>query len=213
MAIICPAILAEDEQEYKKQIENIATSATRIQIDLTDGVFATSKTIKISQVWLPHNLKADLHLMYKNPINYIDDAINLNPSLIIVHAEAEGNFFEIAQRVKTSGIKIGICLLPETPVSTIHPIINQLDHVLIFSGNLGHFGGTANLHLTKKVGELKQIRHNLEVGWDGGVNDENALLLVKAGVDVLNSGGYIQNSKNPKSVYNKLLTSIHQVVL
>ena len=39
-----------------------------------------------------------------------------------------------------------MALLPTTPVSAITPALHMIDHVLIFSGDLGHYGGQADLH-------------------------------------------------------------------
>jgi pentose-5-phosphate-3-epimerase len=75
--------------------------------------------------------------------------------------------------------------------------------VLIFSGNLGHFGGHANLKLLDKVTKLKELKPTLEIGWDGGVSDHNAKQLADGGVDVLNAGGYL-HGHDPAKAYATL---------
>jgi ribulose-phosphate 3-epimerase len=124
--------------------------------------------------------------------------------MIIVHAEAEGNFITIAERLRSENIRVGIALLPKTTVSKIKPVADLIDHVLIFAGKLGSQGGRANMELTSKVRRINNLSHLIEVGWDGGIDDSNASLLVKAGVDVLNTGSYIQKAANPINAYAKL---------
>jgi transketolase len=46
------------------------------------------------------------------------------------------------------------------------------------------------------------------VGSHAGVNDQNVNELVRGGVDVLNVGGFIQNSKEPQTAYRKLATLV-----
>jgi pentose-5-phosphate-3-epimerase len=76
---------------------------------------------------------------------------------------------------------------------------------LIFSGNLGYQGGSvADMQLLEKVDLLKKHKPNLEIGWDGGVNDQNVAELVLADVDVLNVGGFLQTSANPVATYHAL---------
>ena len=205
MPIICPTVLASDAHDYQTQINKVSSFASRIQIDLTDGVFAKSPTIALEQVWVPEGLKADLHLMYKTPADFLDEAIKLKPHMIIVHAEADGNFIKIADKIHKAEIKVGVAILPKTSTHTIKPSLSVIDHVLIFSGDLGKFGGVADLDLLKKIVQLKEWKEDLEFGWDGGINESNAKQLVIGGVRVLNVGGYIQNSPTPKQNYDKLV--------
>jgi len=208
MATICPAILAKDAHEYREQMERVEPFAKRVQIDLTDGVFAPSQTVSLNQVWWPENVKADLHLMYKRPENYLNYVIKLRPHMAILHAEAEGNFLEMASKLHEHGIKIGVAMLPKTHPKVIAPAYEHVDHVLIFSGHLGFYGGEANLNLTEKARVLNQHKHHFEIGWDGGVNLANARYLAKHGIDVLNVGGFIQNSDSPHDAYVKLKSVI-----
>lgn len=208
MAIICPTVLAGDPHEFREQMERIAPFARRVQIDLTDGLFALNKTVAMDHIWWPHAMKADLHLMYKRPDLFIDKILELEPALVIIHAEAEGSFEPFAKTLHDAGIKVGVALLPDTQPSLIESSLDDIDHVLIFSGDLGHFGGTADLELLDKVGRLKSVKPELEIGWDGGINERNAHRLASAGVDVLNVGGYIQQADDPEEAYAKLLTKL-----
>ncbi len=198
MAIVCPAVLARDAHEYQTQIKRVEGFADRIQIDVTDGDFAKNTTVTLEQVWLPATIKADLHLMYKNPEAVLHDCIRLKPHMVIVHAEAEGVFYNIKSKLDKHAIKTGVALLAKTSTHVLKPSLKYIDHIMMFSGDLGMFGGIADLSLLTKVRQLKEWKPELEIGWDGGVNDSNAAKLVEGGVDVLNVGGYIQNAVEPR---------------
>lgn len=204
MAIICPTVLASEPHEFREQMERIAGFGKRVQIDLTDGLFALTKTIELEHVWWPHSFKADLHLMYKRPDLFLKQILDLEPSMVIIHAEAEGKFEPFAEALHEAGINVGVALLQETKPEVIEPALDVIDHVLIFSGDLGRFGGAAQLSLLGKILKLKNWKPDLEIGWDGGVNDKNAKQLVKGGVDVLNVGGFIQKAKDPEKAYKSL---------
>lgn len=202
---ICPTITRSTPEEYQAQIERVVNFAHRIHIDLSDGGLAPNQLLPVDQVWWPGGIRADLHVMYRHPQKYLSTLIALGPQLVILHAEAEGNFLECADALHHHGIEAGIALLPQTPVANIKPGLEFIDHVLIFSGNLGHQGGShADLSLLSKVKELKSLKPTLEIGWDGGVNDENVQQLVNAGVEVINAGGFIQNSDNAEAAYATL---------
>ncbi len=209
MADIAPTITAFSNAEYRAQIEQVQEFATRLHIDFMDGELAPTKSPAIEQAWWPIGIIADLHVMYKRPLEELETIISLQPSLVIIHAEAEGAS-KFLEEIEGLGISRGLALLSETSVEEIKPLLPQLEHVLIFSGSLGHFGGTADMNLLTKVEELKRLSPDLEIGWDGGINAENARQLVAAGVDVLNVGGFIHQAADPIRAYAKLEEALAQ---
>lgn len=207
-SIICPTVLASDIVEFNRQMRNISSFAKRIQIDLMDGEFAAPASIGLSDVWLPHGIDVDIHLMYQRPMDYLNQLIRLKPHMVIFHVEAMFHHMHFAAELHHAGIKAGLAILPETPIENIEQILNSFDHLLIFSGHLGHFGGQADLRLLKKVQEAKSHHPNIELGWDGGVSLTNAKQLVDGGINVLNAGGAIQKADDPQAAYDKLVQSI-----
>lgn len=204
MPIICPTVLAADKSDYKNQIERIAGFCHRIQIDLTDNDFAPAPTIPVDQVWWPAGVKADIHLMYRSPLDVLKESIKHSPNMIIVHSEAEIDILEAIRLCRDKGVKFGIALLSSTEPESIKSYVSKVDHILIFSGDLGKFGGYADLGLLDKVSIIRGMKPEIEIGWDGGVNDRNVSELVFGGVDVLNVGGYIQKADNPEKAYSTL---------
>jgi ribulose-phosphate 3-epimerase len=201
---ICPTVTTDDPEVFKLQIEQTLSYAHRLHIDLSDGIFTNNKLMEIENVWWPGGVRADLHVMYKRPFDHTKALVGLQPQLIIVHAEAEGDYVAFAETLHRHGIEAGVAILPETTVEAIAPALQFIDHVLIFSGKLGHFGGHADLKLLHKVKQLKQLKPTLEIGWDGGVSDKNAKKLAEGGVDVLNAGGYLHGTQDAAKAYAKL---------
>lgn len=206
MSLICPTVLADTVDEYRDQMEAIQKFATRIQIDLGDGNF-TNETVSIADIWWPEHIAADIHLMYRKPLLAVADLVALKPAMVIVHAEAEQASDALAL-LREHGIRTGVALLQETSVESVQDIIRQCDHVLIFSGSLGSFGGHVDLSLLGKVPQIHAIDPDLEIGWDGGINTDTARKLADGGVDVLNVGGAIQKASHPENAYRDLLRRI-----
>lgn len=206
MAVICPTVTPLSVDQYNEQMRRISPFASRIQIDLMDKDFTDSDSeVGLDDVWWPVGVEVDIHIMYKDPFKYLETILQLKPSLVIIHVETMIHHMHFAAELHKEGIKAGLALLPETPVANVEQILHSFDHMLIFSGNLGHFGGEADLSLVSKAHEAKEHHPELEVGWDGGINPDNAKSLSEAGIDVLNVGGYIQNSDNPQDSFEKLL--------
>ena len=151
MAVVCPTITAYDAHEYREQMERIESFAKRVHIDLMDGEFAPTRSPGLDHVWWPHHLKADIHLMYQRPMEFLDQLIKLKPHMVIVHNEVEVHHMHFAAELHRHGIKTGLALLAETPIEWAHQIMHSFDQVLIFSGHLGYHGGEADLGLLEKV--------------------------------------------------------------
>jgi ribulose-phosphate 3-epimerase len=196
--------MGKDPREYRAAIERVCEFAQRIHIDFTDGTFAPTRLIPIEDAWWPVGLQVDFHVMYQKPLNHLEDIIVQQPDLVIIHSEAEG-VEAFLDELEGLGIKRGIGILKDTPVATIQPLLDKLNHVLVFSGDLGYYGGLVDYALLDKVRELKDRKPELEIGWDGGIKDVSAAKLAAGGVDVLNVGGFIQNSPDPQAAYDKLL--------
>lgn len=209
MSTICPAILADSPAEFDRQIQVVAPFADRIQIDLMDeGFTGVLNSMSLENVWWPHHIIADIHLMYERPFDHLNTLAKIRPSMVIIHAEANVHHMHFAAELHRAGIKAGIALLPETPITFLERVIDSFDHLLIFSGNLGHFGGAADMNLLSKIGAAKQMNPDIETGWDGGVKPANAKMLADGGVDVLTVGGYIQKATRPKDAYSSLVNSL-----
>lgn len=207
-AIIAPAVLAESAEQYKEQVERITGFAERVHIDLTDGEFAPSFTVGVSELWAPAGWTIDIHLMAHKLDEYVPKLIALRPHLIIVHAEAEADVLQALRDIKQAGIMAGLALLRPTVPRTVEALIKEVEHVLIFSGELGKFGGSASLMQLEKIRLIKTINPNVEIGWDGGVMVDNAYSLVQGGVNVLNVGGAIQKSSDPHAAFSQLQQEI-----
>lgn len=209
MSQVCPAVLASNETDFAAQIKKITPFASRVQIDLMDGDFVSPASISLENVWWPHNLIVDIHLMYRNPEIYLEKLLKLKPNMVVVHFEILLHHMHFAAELHKEGIKAGLAILPETKISDVEQILDSFDHLLIFSGNLGHFGGQADPKLLNKVAQAKTRHPLIEIGWDGGVDGSNIKRLADGGVDVLNAGGFIQNANDPLEAYNRLNQAIN----
>lgn len=210
MGVIAPAILAENADDYKLQVERLHGVAERYHIDISDGEFAPTFTVSAAQVWWPQEWKVDIHAMVARPSDQLDTLLALKPEMLIFHAEVEEDITAVLQQVKKFGIKAGISLLRSTVPSSVEDAIRIADHVMIFSGDLGRYGGTANMMQLEKVRLVRKIREDVEIGWDGGVNVDNAFSLSHGGVDVLNVGGALARADDPVTVYAKLVNEINK---
>ena len=207
--MIAPAILANTPEDYKAQIERLHGFAERVHIDVTDGEFAENLTVPETQIWWPKEWKVDIHMMVARPSEHLATIIKLNPNMVIFHGEVEEDLVPIFEKLKSETmIKPGIALLRSTVPQTVEPAILAAEHVLVFSGNLGEYGGKDSMMQLEKIRLIKAINSNVEIGWDGGANLSNVFSLSQGGVDVINVGGAIANATDPAEVYKAMCTEI-----
>ena len=210
MSEIVPTVLSETPDDYKVAIERLHPFAKRVHIDLTDGEFAPTFTVGVSQLWWPEEWQVDIHAMVAHPSQYVDALIQMKPRTIIFHVETSEDLGPLIQKIKAAGIKAGVALLKTTVPETAHDHIENADHVLIFSGNLGHYGGSASLMQLEKVRLVRNIHPSVEVGWDGGADLENVFSLSQGGVDVVNCGGAIQAASDAGVAYKQLVDEVNK---
>lgn len=208
--VIAPTVLCETEEEYKATIERLSEFAKRVHIDLTDGQFAPTFTVGVNKLWWPQEWEVDIHAMVAQPSQYVPTLIQLKPHTIILHAEASEDLLPSIAAIKQAGIKVGVALLKTTVPTTVQEYIEQADHVLIFSGELGHYGGSASLMQLEKVRLVRNIHPEVEIGWDGGANVENAFSLSQGTVNVINVGGAINKSEDPATIYDQMVAEINK---
>ena len=210
MSVIAPCITVESADQYQAAVERLHPFAQRIHVDIADGEFAPTFLMSDAQVWWAKEWTVDIHAMVARPTEYVDRLIALKPNTIIFHIEAVADIKPVLQKIKEAGIQAGISLLRETVPSTVEDAIQMPDHVMVFTGTLGQYGGTASLMQLEKVRLIKAINPTAEIGWDGGVNVDNAYTLTQGGVDVLNVGGAIANAADPGQVYATLVSEINK---
>jgi ribulose-phosphate 3-epimerase len=210
MAIVAPTILTETLDEYKASIDKLTPFAKRVHIDISDGEFSPAFLLGEAQLYWPKEWEVDIHAMVSRPSEHIAQLINLKPNLILFHAEIQEDRAALVNQIKAAGIKAGVALLKTTVPSTLADVIKLVDHVMIFSGELGKNGGTASLMQLEKVRLIKAINPAVEIGWDGGVNIENAYTLAQGNVNVLNAGSAISGAEDPAAAYEALTKEINK---
>lgn len=204
MASIVPTILTSDQATYQNQALNYAKFAQRIQIDVMDGTFTGTATIPVTQLAFPQGVAIDLHMMVLKPSEHLPRIIQLKPALAIFHAESGENLLPVFQQLKQQGIKCGVALLKTTYPGSVKPYIEAADHVLIFAGALGKQGGTADLLQIEKAKIIRNMKPDVEIGWDGGANMNNVRAIAHSDVDVINVGSAIASSQDPAAAYKQL---------
>lgn len=196
MTKIAPSMLSCDFSRLGEELVRIERSgADWAHLDVMDGMFVPNLTFGAPVIKCLRpctELPFDVHLMIEDPARYIGDFVKAGADLITVHEEASGSTDEALKLIRDAGVKAGITINPETPVSAIEPYLDRVDLVLIMSVKAGFGGQKFNENCIPKISFVREWAdaHNphLEISVDGGINRETGRRVVDAGATVLVAG-------------------------
>jgi ribulose-phosphate 3-epimerase len=215
MAEIAPSILAADFANLQRDVELLnASTAGYIHVDIMDGMFVPNISfgLPVCEAIHRHAQKPlDVHLMIEQPDRYLEAFRNAGAATLTVHYEACPHLHRTIQHIKELGALPGVALNPHTPVEVLSEILGDVSLVLIMSVNPG-FGGQKFIENTyKKIAKLNDLRekfgYTFKIEVDGGVNLNNAPVLVREGVDILVAGSFVFSSADPIKTIEDLRNS------
>ncbi len=206
MATIIPGILTNDEDDYVKRLRRAEHVANLIQIDVIDGQFAPNTTIGPEVIQRhPTSSMLEVQLIVKKPKIYIKKLIDLDfVSRIIFPFESDEIVEENIYLIKSNKKQVGLSINPETPISGVLGLMDDIDLLCIFSATPGFSGKKLEEPVYDRIKESKKINAALPVEIDIGVNFETAHKLAKAGANFLIATSALHNAADYNLAYEKL---------
>lgn len=202
---VFPALLSQDENDYRWKLELVSRFADYVQIDFMDGIFVPSRSIdpptaRIIEVPIDY----EAHLMVSDPLFWVEHLSGVRVKRIIFHYEAVDNPAETADRIKDLGFSPGIALNPGTQSAAVISLLPRLESVLIMSVNPGYYGSPFIPDVLKKALEIKTESPFITVGLDGGVSLDNLNKAKEAGFDYVCVGSRILLADDPADSFARL---------
>lgn len=197
---IAPSILSADFSKMGEEVASLQQAgADLVHCDVMDGVFVNNITFGIKMVEdirKKTDLPLDCHLMIVHPEKYVERFAKAGADIITVHYEAcQDNLADVLALIKSTGVKCGAVINPDTPVDKIKDVIPLCDMVLVMSVFPG-FGGQKFIpECLEKLRQVKKIvdecGKDIDIQIDGGVTAENVEEIKAAGANVIVAGSAV----------------------
>jgi len=204
-------ILTADLMSLRKELGLLnGTDVKLLHFDVMDGCFAPMLTMGplfIKAVETP--LLKDVHLMIREPLDYIGDYIAAGADLLTVHAESCLHVHRVLQAIGEfknandpgRGIVRGVALNPGTPLATLDPLLEVADMVVLLAVNPGWGGQSFIPSTTGRISAVKKMiadtGRDILLCVDGGIKKENMAAVGGTGADIVVTGSAVFDGAAP----------------
>ena len=131
-------------------------------IDIMDGMFVPSISFGmpvVKSIRKESSLYFDVHMMVKDPERYVEEFQSCGADMITVHAEACRDLAETVKKIHETGADAGVAVNPDTPLSAVTDVMDQVEMILIMSVYPG-FGGQK--YIPESTERIRTLRRMLD---------------------------------------------------
>jgi len=205
-------ILTADLLRLGEELEALdAAGVDIVHVDVMDGVFCPLTTVGPPIVKaLPDRFVIDVHLMIDEPLEKVWPYVDAGAGIITFHVESTRHPHRVLQSLAGTGVLRGIALNPGTPVSVVHPLLDELELLLVLAVNPGWSGQAFLPSTERRLAEARALIAGREIvlAVDGGITKANAEHVASLGVDLIVTGSAVFDGIAPSDNARALLEAV-----
>lgn len=199
---IHPSLLSADFGNIESELASIA-SADAAHLDVMDNHFVPNLTFGIPVVQRMIELSpipTDIHLMIENVDTEAIKYAELGPHSVTFHIEASKDPVSTCRKLRAMGVRAAIAIKPNTPVSSLSGLLEEIDMLLVMTVEPGFGGQKLIAETMPKVSEARALitssKFEIALQVDGGVTLDNIAELASLGADTFVAGSSVFGSSD-----------------
>jgi ribulose-phosphate 3-epimerase len=192
---LAPSILSFDLTDLRASVRTfVEAGAEIVHLDVMDGQFVPPITFGDAYV---RNLRSvaealyEAHLMTLTPERHFEAFAEAGCRRIIFHAEATSHGHRLCQTLRSMGVEAGVAINPGTPVEAVVEMLDVASLVLVMTVNPGWGGQSFIPAALEKVRRLRELRPDLHIEVDGGIDPKTLPVALAAGANVFVVGSHL----------------------
>ncbi len=215
--MIVPAILAHSREEYLHKLKAIDFVAPWIHLDVLDGSrYNTTSFFEEEALFIATHARFELHLMVEKPISLIEKFSD-HPNIHRIYFESDcaEKPHDIIEAAIFHGFSVGVVINPFQPLNLTPQDVEKITAIQFMGVNPGKSGQPMKTAVLSEIPKIKQqiadINPDIELSFDGGVDNGTIEKLVPLGISRIVCGSAIFSQNDPAQAYRDLSHALHAI--
>jgi len=192
---IAPSLLAANFVRLAEEVALVEDAgADWLHVDVMDGHFVPNLSIGLPVVEALKTVARrplDVHIMISNPLEYSERYVKAGADVLTCHVETEPGALSV---IRAAGARAGLAVNPDTDISRVAELLDQVDMVLVMSVHPGFGGQSFMPEVLSKIEWLRSAGFEGDIQIDGGISPATIGDAAAAGANVFVAGSAVFRS-------------------
>lgn len=197
------SLLSADLLNLEQEIGKVEGFADYFHFDIADWRFVPALYFFPALIRAARrvtHVPFDVHLAVRDPDKYIESLAEAGASMVSIYADSTDDLVRSVRIIRGCGLAAGVSLRPETPVSRVGSVIDEIDMVVVLGTDINMGAATTILpsvypRIQEVAGLIDKSGRVIEVEADGGIRRETVPRLVEAGATMVVAGSLVYKNR------------------